>query len=633
MRTVVFFLCSLFLILSGCTNKTSKSSLTEVNRENLIIYPDVSGTRPEITSPVIDENGREYVLFCLDGNKYSWVDATMENGEAFNYKEGKYGKGNQNLPDELDFPHFAQHGIHSGKELSSCLSITGRSVSHITVDGRPWASSGVGFLADEETILSVIWGDNKIVRKMGLTHPDIARPLFHVVNGSGMMGKLDAERIQEVQGYDVSRIIYNDKEISYDITGSRGWQESIFDDEILGSGHIHMWGTVDEEDLLFLDDHYKDLSAEHRDSLKNMLSHIHTGNMVLYYITRYGFYEGRNEYKPDPLVVAYMFGLRTIEEIHEASGGNLFTYLTTPNTENPPFKDVRRKTKDGRKGITLDMEKPITSTPQPATRNPQPATRNPQRATRNPQPATIDSLVSALAAAGRHWNEPAGELIAIGDPAVPALVELLFDKNQSQWSRRVAAMTLNQIRSPLTVEPALKLLFDKDEDWGLRNQIIPSLRGFDLSAVKDELWETFNSTQRETYWGNIADLLRTADTALAYQAYHKLYIIRDGYGKRTALQNLASLRPHEATYWYLQGLQTDDWMTGNVAMDSLVSIKNLDEGLLIELYDNDKTTEETRWRIIHVLGQLNLPDTKMLLEKASKDTSWLIRMESLYYNL
>jgi len=97
-----------------------------------------------------------------------------------------------------------------------------------------------------------------------------------------------------------------------------------------------------------------------------------------------------------------------------------------------------------------------------------------------------------------------------------------------------------------------------------------------------------------------------------------------------ALRHLALLRPHESTYWYIKGLVSDDWMTGNMAMDSLVNLKNLDSNSMLELYDNEDTNEQTRWRILHVLGQINLSESTSLLERTRKDASWLIRMEARF---
>lgn len=125
-------------------------------------------------SPAVDADGREVILVRIQDNLYAWFDATVENGETFDYKTKKFGNGNQLVADEEDFPTFALHGIHSDKELANTKIITGQSVSQITVDGRPGRSSGAGFMTADETILSVLWNDNKTVQELDLTHPDLA---------------------------------------------------------------------------------------------------------------------------------------------------------------------------------------------------------------------------------------------------------------------------------------------------------------------------------------------------------------------------------------------------------------------------------------------------------------------------
>jgi len=245
-----------------------------------------------------------------------------------------YGKGNQLLTDEEDFPSLARTGLHSEEELSNTKIITGRSVPQITVDGRPWGSSGVGFMADDETIMSVILADNQIVNSLGLTHPDVARPLFHIWNISREFDKYSFDTISGDQ-LQIEAIIYNGNEVKLEITGSRGWQESIFNDEILGSGHIGVSREMNKAEQEFLRQNYLNLPEDKIEELKRMLFTIHTGEMVFFYINRYGFYEGHTEYRVDPIGVALIFGMRSIEDVHRASGGDLLKYFTSNFTINP----------------------------------------------------------------------------------------------------------------------------------------------------------------------------------------------------------------------------------------------------------------------------------------------------------
>jgi len=240
----------------------------------------------------------------------------------------------------------------------------------------------------------------------------------------------------------------------------------------------------------------------------------------------------------------------------------------------------------------------------------------------------IDSLIVLYRSAGRNWNLIAERFIEIGEPAVPALVGLLQDSSQSQWTRRIAAMTLNDIHSPLFVQPALELLLDRKEDPVLRNHVTAGLKGFDLSHVSEELWNLYKEQTNEFYRLNIAALLASSDTSMAYRAYRELYLDSDGYCRQQALKNLAQLRPHESTHWFMEGIQADDWMTGNLAMDSLVSTIHFDPDALLRCYHRSGTPEEVRWRIIYILGHRAEQAYLDLLVEALSDPGWLVHNEA-----
>lgn len=245
------------------------------------------------------------------------------------------------------------------------------------------------------------------------------------------------------------------------------------------------------------------------------------------------------------------------------------------------------------------------------------------------QQREIDSLIVLFKGARHDWNEYARQFIEIGEPAIPALVEMLEDKSLSQWSRRIAAMTLNDIHSPLYIETALKMLLDRQEDFTLRNSVTNGLKGHDLSYAVSELWKVY-SEESDQWWfrSNIANILVNSDTALAYKAYYEIYHANDGYLKLVSLRNMVQLRPHESTFWYLQGLQTGDWMTANLSMDSLVLSGYLIPSELVDLFKQSGTPDETRWRIVYVLGNRNLPESIPLLVEALGDPEWLVYNEA-----
>ena len=81
-------------------------------------------------------------------------------------------------------------------------------------------------------------------------------------------------------------------------------------------------------EIEFLSDKYSDLTKEQMSLLIKKLSFIHTGEMVPFYIMRYGFYEGHTYYRADPIALSFIFGLKSVEEISASFDENLFETLT-----------------------------------------------------------------------------------------------------------------------------------------------------------------------------------------------------------------------------------------------------------------------------------------------------------------
>lgn len=244
------------------------------------------------------------------------------------------------------------------------------------------------------------------------------------------------------------------------------------------------------------------------------------------------------------------------------------------------------------------------------------------------QQEEIDSLVSLLKKAGREWNDYSLPLIEIGDPAVPALVEAVKDKSLDQWNRRISAMTLNSIHSPLWVQAALEILLDPTEDPVLRNQVTAGLRGFNLDEMKDSLWELFSKEQNEFHKSNLANLLISADTSLAYKAFTEMYLNYDAHIQRNALHNIVRIRPGESTMWFLDALLQDDWMTANSAMDSLVTSVHFNAAKLLDAYNDPRLSEEEQWRIVYIFGHRDEPESIPLLTEALQNESWLVYTEA-----
>ena len=281
---------------------------------------------PNLPSPLRLDDGGEVLTVKTGDDRFTLAPVTVENGAPLNYARRQWGKGRQVDVDTNDFPTLARTGRHAESELRQTKAITGRPITEITEQGRPGGLSGAGFIAVDEDIVSVLIGDNRLVAALELTHRELARPLFHLWNLLLVQGETGRRQTTH-------RLRYHGKQVSVRWQGSRGWQDSLFNDEIQGMYEFEVWREMDAAEKSLLDARYPSLTAAERAALANALSRIHSGEMVSYYIQRYGFYEGHTEYRADPLAIAFIFGLKSLPEIERAFPGRLRDALARHFTE------------------------------------------------------------------------------------------------------------------------------------------------------------------------------------------------------------------------------------------------------------------------------------------------------------
>jgi len=316
---------------SGCEKSTNLREIASYDASQQQIpyplYPNVIDKLPAILSPYVMENGTEILTAILNNGKYVLMPVTVENGKPLHYSyrvSTVYGKDQQLHVDRGDFPTLAGTGLHSEAELDAKDTITGMSVDVITYIGRPWRFSGAGFMAEDEDIISVLKGDNYLVRKLGLTHPQMARPLFHIWNM--ILQEIQCGRWGRFSG--IQCFFYNGNRLTLRAESMKGWQISIFHDEIQGRFDIDVQRMLTPLEQLFLQEKYAHLSAAQMAKLKEKLTSFHFSEMVPYYIMRYGFYEGHTNYRADPIAIAWIFGFKSLEEIDAAFKGKLYDALT-----------------------------------------------------------------------------------------------------------------------------------------------------------------------------------------------------------------------------------------------------------------------------------------------------------------
>lgn len=296
--------------------------------QDWFFYPLTYLSKPDIASPLVLKYGTEAILVMKKDSTFGIVSVMVENGDPLLYSnqfKWMMGKGQQLGVDEGDFPALAKTGLHDEAELEGKERITGFPVKIINEIGRPNGFSYAGFMAQDEDILSVLKGDNQLVRAMGLTHTQMAKPLFHVWNL--VLKEIELGRWKRF--YDnIPVIFYNGHQLHFKGERSKGWQVSIFHDEVQGSFDFTVSRALTPEEKTFLDEHYSQLSTAQRKDLEAKLTSLHFSEMAPYYIMRYGFYEGHTAYRTDPIAIAFIFGLKTLPELDTAFNHDLLGVLT-----------------------------------------------------------------------------------------------------------------------------------------------------------------------------------------------------------------------------------------------------------------------------------------------------------------
>lgn len=272
----------------------------------LRLHPDTLAADPGMPSPSRCDGGVVTLTARLRDGRFALVPVTPTAG--------------QRRVDAADFPVLARTGLHDGPALLEKASITGRSIEEITRLARPGGLSTAGFLAADEEFLAVLAADNDTLTALGLTHAELAEPLFHVLNllASEIGFVYPTHSWGNLEGF-----LYGGRTIFVSGEATKGGQQSIFDDGIEGAWDVDLRREPDDREEAFLRERYRDRGEGIVGPLLEGLSHIHTGEMVPQYVMRYGFYEGHTDYRADPLAIAFIFGLRTVEEIEAAFPGRL----------------------------------------------------------------------------------------------------------------------------------------------------------------------------------------------------------------------------------------------------------------------------------------------------------------------
>jgi hypothetical protein len=311
--------------MAPIASQETRTKAPRETEESFKFYPHTYDKCPDIPSPYTMEDGTEVVIAITKDGQFALIPVTVKKGESLGYRDKDWDKIRILEVNAADFPTLARTGLHSEIELNHTRRITGRSIAEITDSGRPEGSSGAGFMGPKEDIISVLRGDNRLVKRLGLIHPQLAKPLFHIWNILRWVSYTSQSVGRTISAVDY--FLYNKKRVRLISGGGRGWQSSIFNDEVLGMYQIEFSIDLDEKEKIFIQEKYANLSSDQMTTLLKKLSYIRTGEMVPFYIMRYGFYEGHTDYRADPIAISLIYGLKSLKDIESTFEGNLYRVL------------------------------------------------------------------------------------------------------------------------------------------------------------------------------------------------------------------------------------------------------------------------------------------------------------------
>lgn len=175
---------------------------------------------------------------------------------------------------------------------------------------------------------SVLRGDDHLVRAMGLTHADLARPLFHVWNLIQTDLSLGRWSMPDHQWRNVHAVRYHGHWVALDAHDTKGGQRSPFDDGLEGAFWMVLHRALSPAEEEFLRVAYDHAAPGTWDTMHGTLSRLWLGEMEAFFIQWYGFYEGHTAWRADPVGIARIFGLRTLAELEAAFPGRLHEVTT-----------------------------------------------------------------------------------------------------------------------------------------------------------------------------------------------------------------------------------------------------------------------------------------------------------------
>lgn len=310
----------IFCVCMGYSGVDTSGQTIQIQGKTYPAYPQQFKEKPSIPSPV-ESHGETWIVGKVRDGGYMIIPVTVKDGPLnipchFSF----IGRGMESHINGEDFPRLLDKGFHDEEMLKSLTMVTGRLAKDITQIGRPQGVSWSGFMASDESLQSVLIGDNHLVKTMKLKHRDLAKPLFHIWN---LVVVEHEHNRMTYHGPTLESIFYGGQEVFLDIRCTKCFQYSIFYDNLQCTYDMRIGRNLTKDEESYIDNRYSGLPKSKQEALKKKLSEINVGEIIPYYIQRYGFYEGHTSWRADPIAIAFIFSIKSLEQIEMAFPGKL----------------------------------------------------------------------------------------------------------------------------------------------------------------------------------------------------------------------------------------------------------------------------------------------------------------------
>ncbi len=238
----------------------------------------------------------------------------------------------------------------------------------------------------------------------------------------------------------------------------------------------------------------------------------------------------------------------------------------------------------------------------------------------------LDNKISDLLSARHNWDQAADSLAAFGEAAVPSVLSILTDPEQSDWNKRKAAWTLGKIGSAKPAPQMIKILKDKKTRYAVKLALIEALGQMKAKKAIPSLLELVQSKDirmRNAVLNalNAAGAAQTRELSLA--AIHD----NNPYIRATALSVLSNIDQNKGFSIYKNALNDSSMVIQNQAQEILIKLGDtLLDSLISEMASKDV---HMRRKLAAIITHIENTKTIPLLITCLQDPDWMVQNRAM----